>query len=358
MNGRHIDQKYGIFLITGDNGTGKTRFLTKLSQRIKKDLSKQICLYDKLICLSGTVYEKYPKPDKNPAYFSSNSYYYFGYKANNNMFSEITPFRAILNSMFSNAGLVEERSGYVAKLLKEIGFSSEIKLDFRWARNSRENESFTPLILDFDKDTTRLYEHSVKELIFQEKAHLKTIFFIKNGNDIPISGLSSGERLFLITILSLCFTVTNNSLTIFDEPENSMHPKWQEKITRVLCNIFQRYAPNSALYIATHSPLVLSSVPNELAHIFNRRTKAPSAENAKYNGNNVDTVLKQHFGLKSARSLEFIEAMQSCLTAMTHQHIDFKKKFETLKEMQISLDENDPLYDAYNTITAFAEETL
>ena len=77
-----------IHLITGDNGTGKTRYLSEISKNELKSVSQGESSYSRLICLSGTVYEKFPKPKKNNNDNIKDGYYYFGYKANNNMFQK------------------------------------------------------------------------------------------------------------------------------------------------------------------------------------------------------------------------------------------------------------------------------
>lgn len=51
----------------------------------------------------------------------------------------------------------------------------------------------------------------------------------------------------------------NNSVILIDEPEISLHPKWQQKIVKVYENIGE----NNQMIIATHSPHIVSSVKSE-----------------------------------------------------------------------------------------------
>ncbi|ELS3714172.1 ATP-binding protein [Vibrio fluvialis] len=348
----------GIYLLTGDNGTGKTRYLSELSENEAQKIISGESKFKKMICLSGTVYEKFPKPNKNNKINIDNKYYYFGYKSNNNMFSEITPFRMVVSVML-NGELVSERASYAASLLEEIGFSEKIKFDFRWARGNKGNESdkLQAIELDLlDENTWDNGFYSFKQLLDEERAHLNKIYFCKGSEEFPVTALSSGERLFLLIILALCFSTDDNSLILFDEPENSMHPKWQEKVTQVICNIFSKFALESKLIIATHSPLVVSSVPNTSSKISDLNVNGVQWSESRFNGNNADSILKEHFGLISARSTEFVLAFQACLSSMANKQDNFIECFQTLKSLNVSLSREDPLYDAYCTLVEFAGE--
>jgi predicted ATP-binding protein involved in virulence len=85
------------------------------------------------------------------------------------------------------------------------------------------------------------------------------IFRNKTGKEFDITGLSSGEMQLFVRIISLKMLEINNSVILVDEPEISLHPSWQQRIIRVYENI----GKNNQVIVATHSPHVVSSVPNE-----------------------------------------------------------------------------------------------
>lgn len=353
-----MDEIGKIYLLTGDNGSGKTRYLSKLSESKLPLIATKNSEYNRLICLSGTVYEKFPKPNKDNLKNIGNNYYYFGYKTNNNMFSEITPFRMVVSVLLNN-GFTSQRSKYAARLLKEIGFDSSVKLEFRWARNYKENKSvkLDSLELDLLKEVDIESKLSaIKNLVNDGKVHLNKIFFCKNKEEYSVTELSSGERLFVLVILSLCFSVVQKSLILFDEPENSMHPKWQEKVTKVICQIFNEFGSNSKLIIATHSPLVVSSAPNNISSISDLNIDDQIWHKSNFNGNNADSILKEQFGMVSARSTEFVISFQKCISSMLKKDLDFESNFIELKSLNVYLDSNDPLYEAYNSILKYAED--
>ncbi len=67
-----------------------------------------------------------------------------------------------------------------------------------------------------------------------------------------------GKQLFLRT-LSIKMLEPNNSIILIDEPELSLHPKWQQRIIEV----YKKIGENNQIIIATHSPHILGSVSNE-----------------------------------------------------------------------------------------------
>ena len=203
----------------------------------------------------------------------------------------------------------------------------------------------------FDEDKTKYYNN----LLQSENIHLNKIYFFKDGMEFPVTELSSGERLFALIILSMCFAISDDSLVLFDEPENSMHPKWQEKVAKTICDIFHKFSKRSTLIIATHSPLVVSSVPNDKCLIANMPVQQ-DWNSSKYNGNNSDSILKEQFGLLSARSTDFIIAFQECLNELgSDNKTNFNEKFNKLCEMKVSLNVDDPLYEAFETMKSYYE---
>ena len=65
--------------------------------------------------------------------------------------------------------------------------------------------------------------------------------------------LSSGEKQFLIIMLTVLLQREEESILIMDEPEISMHLDWQ----RALLNSIKKLNPNCQIILATHSPGVI-----------------------------------------------------------------------------------------------------
>lgn len=88
----------------------------------------------------------------------------------------------------------------------------------------------------------------------------KSILFQKNGVDIPINKLSTGEKQ---VVYRGCFLLkdvnaTNGAFVFIDEPEISLHPNWQAKIMDYYKGIFTSEGEQtSQIFAVTHSPFVI-----------------------------------------------------------------------------------------------------
>ena len=95
----------------------------------------------------------------------------------------------------------------------------------------------------------------------ENKDNHKVIIFSKNGKDIPIESLSSGEKQIVYRGCFLLKDVNalNEAFVFIDEPEISLHPIWQEKILDYYKGIFTNEQGNqtSQLFVVTHSPFII-----------------------------------------------------------------------------------------------------
>lgn len=80
----------------------------------------------------------------------------------------------------------------------------------------------------------------------------RLFFKMKNGKEIGIDQLSSGEKQLLFILLQVFLQEKKKSIMIMDEPEISLHISWQQKLIDVICEM----NPNCQLIVATHSPSI------------------------------------------------------------------------------------------------------
>lgn len=74
---------------------------------------------------------------------------------------------------------------------------------------------------------------------------------------IPLSSLSSGEKNEFILYFNLIFENKANSIILIDEPEISLHIKWQENFLSDLQEILKE--SEARILIATHSPDIIGN---------------------------------------------------------------------------------------------------
>lgn len=88
--------------------------------------------------------------------------------------------------------------------------------------------------------------------------------FITNGYRelIDVSNTSSGQQQMLCSTLSLVTALSDNTLVLIDEPELSLHPRWQQSYLDFLLAAVHPFQ-DCHIIIATHSPLVVQSGINQ-----------------------------------------------------------------------------------------------
>jgi len=99
-------------------------------------------------------------------------------------------------------------------------------------------------------------------LIDGEVAYDKTerdfVFRRPSGAAISIKNTASGIKVFgLLKMLMANEFVTKDTILIFDEPENHLHPKWQLKLAQVLLKLVE-----SGVYVlvSSHSPYLIEAL--------------------------------------------------------------------------------------------------
>lgn len=95
---------------------------------------------------------------------------------------------------------------------------------------------------------------SGKKMVFSQKEgfYFESIF---DGRKIKASSLSSGEQHELVMFYDLIFETHNNSTVLIDEPELSLHIKWQLDFIAELQEIIR--LSSFQVIIATHSPQII-----------------------------------------------------------------------------------------------------
>lgn len=106
------------------------------------------------------------------------------------------------------------------------------------------------------------FQDSLKKLLYKEDtAELTYNQLDKNGNQIAqyldLTTLSSGERQIVTLLTYLKFGNQISRLFLIDEPELSLHPKWQAQFLDAV----QRLIPEGTqLILATHSPEIVGEL--------------------------------------------------------------------------------------------------
>jgi len=174
-------------------------------------------------------------------------------------------------------GKIERYFSNLKSILNQVNKKDKEKsLDILYITNVNQFRKIKELIKEFEDfenkskrffvslkqylDTVNLFlKDSAKEIYFDKRtSKLKFRILNKNYKAIQqnreIENLSSGEKQILILFTYIKFNNKLGKLFIIDEPELSLHPKWQENFLQGIKTIMPS---NTQLLFATHSPAIV-----------------------------------------------------------------------------------------------------
>lgn len=271
-----------VNFLVGVNGSGKSRVLNSIGQRYLRGNTN-------VLAISNTVFDKFSQKNykklsaragknflKNTIIDSFlnenkriyNILEYLGYEKEfgilisfySDFDGDFLPYFIRSIDKYNKFKLIDEKD-YIDYDFNELkAFCDQLK-DFLYPYNGYEyffdfgywgyvERNFQNLAI-----FRRLYE------LFSNKKIIKIDFLLsKDGTRFKLNGASSGESHFLAQMLFLSSNLIQNekNIILIDEPEISLHPKWQKEYIPKLYDYFYMY--DLKIFIATHSPLMISKL--------------------------------------------------------------------------------------------------
>lgn len=175
--------------------------------------------------------------------------------------THITKIREVLDK-------VSNRS--IEMSLEDVLVLTLIKRTFAIIEISQKHEEQTKQLYAQINNFWKCLERFMPNKLFKyDKEKGELLVTLKEGNreDVTISlkALSSGEKQLFILLTEALLQKEKNYLFIADEPELSLHIKWQKKILPEMLSI----NPNAQIIVATHSPEVASNYPDKIINMVN-----------------------------------------------------------------------------------------
>ena len=163
------------------------------------------------------------------------------------------------------------------------------------------------------------------------------IFENSQGEEFNINELSSGEKQLFLRTLSIKMLEPEDSIILIDEPELSLHPRWQQQIIKV----YQSIGKNNQIIVATHSPHLLGSVRSENIIILSKNEEnkiIPITGEELYSsyGQTSDRILEDIMGMKSARNIEvqnLLDDVRNLVSESRYETEEFKEKYNELENI-------------------------
>ena len=108
----------------------------------------------------------------------------------------------------------------------------------------------------FIETINRFFKHTDKRVDEKEN---RLSFLLNYNTKLTAYDLSSGEKQLLIILLKVLCQDEKPTVLLMDEPEISLHLRWQDKLIEVI----RELNPNCQVIIATHSPSLFSDGWND-----------------------------------------------------------------------------------------------
>lgn len=158
---------------------------------------------------------------------------------------------------------------------------------------------------------------------------LKISLYKQNGQQIPLLKASSGELSLITSMMFILSEIENKHLILIDEPENSLHPRWQREYIPMLYDLLGYH--DAEIIIATHSPLIVtgalldSRISSDIYHPETGRVELAASTN-------IEGLLWEEFEtippasrFLSEKLVEQLEDLSTGHSSLT-QTLDFIKK--------------------------------
>ena len=178
------------------------------------------------------------------------------------------------------------------------------------------------------------YESKLKKMKLLESIAIT----LEKGNSIyDLSSASSGELSLLATYAYIATNINEGTVILIDEPENSLHPRWQWEYCERLLDQFYLYSPK--FVIATHSPHIVQGAQRAKVEVHLMKMNSGETTSAM-SPKSIEGTLYEVFGVLSPANHYLSEKVAFILNEVVQNR-------QTLADAQAELSElrelsNDP----------------
>ena len=302
-----LDLKYNddildIMVLAGINGSGKTTILDFIYQKLRNNKFE----------LKGDIYFKY-----NDKIIKSENIHLYKHKYK----IEAKDIKAKIIYIKAKDNNIESLKNSIKQYIKYMIFDKEVSPKETYAK---VNQFLKEIFCDMDLSI------SFSGLDKDEKIYFKNSFDQK----VLIDDLSTGEKEILNKLFYFFIQNIQDSLILIDEPEISLHPTWQSYIFKVYKNLATKF--NNQIIIATHSPQLVASTPNENLVILTKEDEHIVAKNYNAYGKDINSILVDIMGVGYLRDIDVekqIEKVKNMMFENNFENDIFKKEFAKLESM-------------------------
>lgn len=340
-NGKILD----LVVLAGSNGSGKTNVLEGIYKKDKIiDVALDIEYEDKEKQLNSVLYNDISRLNDLQHYKNRNRPEYSAIKKiynNEEELPKIIYFPTEIN--FSKVDKADDKFSYGYQFFNKVesnlvrNIPSYLSSMVRMIQKQNEDLSYKQAKLAVATKVNEIFSDldlNIKMIGFTKGIEDLPLFKNKQGEEFDINGLSSGEKQLFVRALTLDMIHAENSIILIDEPEISLHPQWQQQII----NVYRNMGKNNQVIIATHSPHILSSVPNENIKILEKTDtgiEILNCENSSY-GQSMEVIFKDIMGMKTTIDPNVFNKLDK-IKKLISENKEETEEFKTLYKEIISI---------------------
>ena len=309
-----------LIVLAGINGSGKTTILEfiidKLYENIKQGeifLNADDYIFNDIVLGSHKIYSITAVLRHR---YSGTPYY-----------NVIESFKKRIIYIKAQEQKTDEIKKEIIKYLDTLIFEKELSAKEAYKKLREE--------LDF------IFENLDMQAKFSGLDRDKNIFFENSlGGKISIDSLSTGEKELLSKVFFLYISDIKDSIILIDEPETSLHPSWQNRVVKIYKNFAKKN--NNQIIIATHSPQIIASTPNESLRVLVKEGDNIKAYSPDAYGMQVNKALTDIMGVNELRDIEVqnqYDKVKNMILANEYKRENFQDELSKLGKMM----ENDSL---------------
>ena len=126
---------------------------------------------------------------------------------------------------------------------------------YHWYKSDRDLTYYTPV---FEKLTTSINNFFDYKQIIEEDDDIVVKHDLQS---IVYEDFSAGEKNIISLAASMIYyqEISEHAVILIEEPENSLHPRWQEKILNFIKEITETETSYNQIIATTHSPEIIRS---------------------------------------------------------------------------------------------------
>jgi len=221
-------------------------------------------------------------------------------------------------------------------------------------RLNRDNEFLTQALRSFilyddfielgiDTPLNKISSEALLFLLDNNLINVVDIKFISENLKVTHEReLSSGQKCIILTMLNIAGSIEDNSIICIDEPEISLHPKWQKEYISLLVKLFSNYK-GCHFIIATHSPLIVSEVSHKNCFILSMENRSVEKMNQEKK-NSSDYQLAERFkvaGNNNEYLNRLVVMLLSSLSKNGALNEEERLKLQLLEELSGQMEDED-----------------